>query len=132
MEDLLAQLELDNEKNGQKIVTLLVPSYFPSNVNDDVRVQRCVQQPRGKRRGWADYRLDLQRLIPAHVNSCLALMREHQSAGRSFYYLLCRSRGHVVDSDLARFAHVLGMYVASADQTQDEAGAVLEAGIERR
>jgi hypothetical protein len=41
-------------------------------------------------------------------------MNEHQAAGRAFFYQLCRARGRVADSDLARFAHVLGAYIADS------------------
>lgn len=64
---------------------------------------------------------------------CVALMRENQAAGRAFFYHLCRSRGQVADSDLARFAHVLGAYIAEADKQpevdeDDLDTAVLEKG----
>lgn len=60
-------------------------------------------------------------------------MRENQAAGRAFFYHLCRSRGQVADSDLARFAHVLGAYIAEADKQpevdeDDLDTAVLEKG----
>ena len=52
---------------------------------------------------------------PRRERSCLSLMSEHQAAGRAFFYHLCRARGRVADSDLARFAHVLGAYIADSD-----------------